>query len=447
MWKTISNRGRRGAGSAAVVNVHPVVRKGSGPTVGRNGRFDGIAAAPLEHIECYTRPGPPPPLRASNATAVRASGASGRTAATMIRRPRQRTHPDTVFPPTPSAPPPSTTPFWPVDAGNEAFYHDRRFSTLRIADDGVRETSAADFHLGPPVERIVRALHDFEAWRALPLFLLAGFCLTTLDATAKFLVQDHALLLVVWARYAGQMLFVAPFAWHRVGRGFWRTRSPGLQLLRSAMLLGATACFFTGLRYLPLAEGSAILYVAPLLVVLLSGPMLGERPTRARWIASLVGFLGVLILLRPGSAIFHPATLLLLAAALFNALYHTLTRKLAGDDVHTTLFYSALVGTVVLSALVPWQLDGLQLTLHGAGLLLLLGALAGLGHGFVIAAYVRAPASLLTPFAYAQIVWAVAYGYAIFGQLPDRWSAAGIAVIAASGVCLAVIERRRVRTG
>lgn len=371
---------------------------------------------------------------------------AGRNAATMIRRTRQRTPPDTVFPPQPSAPPPSTTPFWPVDAGNEALFHDRRFSTLRVSDDGVREKSAADFHFGPPVERLVRALHDFEAWRALPIFLLAGFCLTTLDTTAKFLVQEHSLLLVVWARYAGQMLFVAPFAWHHRGRGFWRTRALPLQLLRSTMLLGATACFFTGLRYLPLAEGSAILYVAPVLVVLLSGPLLSERPTRARWVAALAGFLGVLILLRPGSAVFHPATLLLLAAALFNALYHTLTRKLADDDVHTTLFYSALVGTVALSAVVPWQLDGLQLTVQGGGLLLLLGALAGLGHWFVIAAYVHAPASLLTPFTYVQIVWAVAYGYAVFGQLPDRWSALGIAVIAATGVFLAVMERRRIRT-
>ena len=221
---------------------------------------------------------------------------------------------------------------WVSDAGQESLHHDRRFSTLHIADKGVREASAIDFHLGPPVQRVVRAFQDFDAWRALPVFLLAGFCLTSLDTTAKYLVQDHSLFLVVWARYVGQMLIVAPFAWHHSGNGFWRTRLLPLQLLRSTMLLGATVCFFAGLRYLPLAEGSAILFLAPVFIVMLSGLVLGEHPTRARWIASITGFLGVLILLRPGSAIFHPATLLLFGAALFNAFYHMLTRKLTYED-------------------------------------------------------------------------------------------------------------------
>jgi drug/metabolite transporter (DMT)-like permease len=332
---------------------------------------------------------------------------------------------------------------WPSDAGNESLYTDRRFSTLNVADDGVRESSAIDYYLGPPVQRVVRAFQEFDAWRALPVFLLAGFCLTSLDTTAKYLVQDHSLFLVVWARYVGQMLIVAPFAWHHCGSGFWRTSLLSMQLLRSTMLLGATVCFFAGLRYLPLAEGSAILFLAPILIVMLSGPVLGERATRARWIASITGFLGVLILLRPGSAIFHPATLLLFGAALFNAFYHMLTRKLTYEDVYTTLFYSALVGTVGLSLMLPWGIDEVRLTWTDGGLLLLLGLFAGLGHWFVIATYLLAPASLMTPFTYVQMIWAVAYGYLVFGQLPDRWSAVGIGVIVVSGIYLAVKERRR----
>ena len=117
--------------------------------------------------------------------------------------------------------------------------------------------------------------------RAVLLFLLAGLCLSSLDATAKYLVRDHDLFLVVWARYAGQMLVVTPFAWQRGGPGFWRTQRLGMQLLRSAFLLVATFCFFGGLRYLPLAEASAIIFLAPILVVILSGPLLGERPNRA----------------------------------------------------------------------------------------------------------------------------------------------------------------------
>ncbi len=153
----------------------------------------------------------------------------------------------------------------------------------------------------------------------------------------------------MWARYAGQMLVVTPFAWHRAGPGFWRTRRLGLQLLRSALLLCATFCFFGALRYLPLAEASAITFLAPVFVVVLSGPMLGERPGRARWIAAIVGFVGILILLRPGSAVFHPAALLLLLAALSNALYPAHAQA-ADESAHTTLFYSALVGTVGLIA-------------------------------------------------------------------------------------------------
>jgi len=333
---------------------------------------------------------------------------------------------------------------WP-EAEDEIVYYDRSYSTLRITDDGVREQSAMDFRLGPPIQRVVRAVQDFEAWRALPVFLLAGFCLTSLDTTAKWLVQDHALFLVVWARYAGQMLVVAPLAYHRVGYRFWRTHRLSLQLLRSTMLLGATVCFFAGMRFLPLAEGSAILFLAPILIVVLSGPVLGERPTRARWVASLAGFVGVLILLRPGSAVFHPASLLLVGAALFNAFYNMLTRKLVDDDVYTTVFYSALVGTVVLTAFLPWGWEPIRFTLNEGGLFLLLGLLAGLGHWFVIAAYSLAPASSLTPFTYAQMIWAVAYGYLIFGQLPDRWSVLGIVVIVTSGIFLAAIEHRRRR--
>lgn len=279
--------------------------------------------------------------------------------------------------------------------------------------------------------------------RALPLFLVAGFCLSSLDTTAKWLVRDHALFLVVWARYAGQMLVVTPYVWHRAGPGFWRTRRLPLQLLRSSLLLVATFCFFGALRYLPLAEGSAITFLAPIFMVVLSGPMLGERPNRWRWGTAIMGFIGILIVLRPGSAVFHPAALLLVAAAASNALYYLLTRKLTDEDVHTTLFYSALVGTVGLTLALPWAVsEGLPGPRDGA-LFLLLGVLAGLGHWCVTRAYLAAPASLLTPFTYLQMLWATAWGYVVFGQFPDGWSVLGMAVIVASGVALAWHERPR----
>jgi len=278
--------------------------------------------------------------------------------------------------------------------------------------------------------------------QALPLFLLAGLCFSTLDATAKYLVRDHTLFLVVWARYVGQMLVTTPIAIHRVGPGFWRTRNLRLQLVRSLCLVIATACFFGALRFLPLAEGSAISFLAPMFAILLSMPVLGERPTRARWMSAIGGFVGILILVRPGSAIFHPATGLLVMAAISNALYQLLTRKLPGDTPHTTLFYSGLVGAVGLSLALPLAELPSTVTLRDGVFLVVLGLLAGVGHGLLIGAFLRAPASLIAPFTYVQMIWATLYGFAIFGQLPDGVSAVGMAVIVVSGIALVVHERR-----
>ena len=280
--------------------------------------------------------------------------------------------------------------------------------------------------------------------RALPLVLAAGLCFSTLDATAKYLIQDHPLFLVVWARYAGQFLVVIPIAWHRAGPGFWRTRHLRLQLLRSLCLVSATGCFFGGLRYLPLAEGSAISFLAPMFAIVLSGPVLGERPTRARWIAAFSGFLGILILVCPGSAVFHPATALLVGAAISNALYQLLTRKLPNDSPYTTLFYTASVGTVLLTLGMPLMLAEPVPTSPRDGMFFVtVGLLAGIGHWMFITAFLRAHASLLAPFTYLGMVWATAYGYVIFGHLPDGLSGFGMAVIVASGVGLVLHERRR----
>jgi drug/metabolite transporter (DMT)-like permease len=287
--------------------------------------------------------------------------------------------------------------------------------------------------------------HHHPLAHALPLFLAAGVLLTSLDTTAKYLVREHSLILVVWARYAGQMLVVTPFTWHRAGSSFWRTRHLPLQLARSACLLIATICFFSALRFLPLAEASAITFLAPMFIVLLSQPLLGERPTRARWAAVVLGFAGIVVLLRPGSAVFHPAAILLIVAALSNALYQLLTRKLVGDSAHTTLFYSALVGAVGVTLALPFAFEGGPMTLFASALLLLTGFLAGTAHYLLTRAYLIAPASLLTPFTYLQMVWATIFGYLVFQHLPDRWSFAGMAIIVGSGIMLWFVERRRAR--
>jgi drug/metabolite transporter (DMT)-like permease len=242
------------------------------------------------------------------------------------------------------------------------------------------------------------------------------------------------------------MLVTTPIAWRMGGPDFWRTRHLRVQLVRSLCLVVATASFFGGLRYLPLAEGSAIAFLAPMFAIALSMPVLGERPTRARVVSAVAGFAGILILVRPGSAVFHPATGLLVLAAISNAFYQLLTRRLPQDSPHTTLFYSALVGTALLSLALPFADTPDRITPRDGAILVALGLLAGLGHGLLIGAFLRAPASLVAPFTYVQMIWATAYGYIVFGQLPDGLSALGMAVIVASGVALFVHESRRART-
>ena len=259
------------------------------------------------------------------------------------------------------------------------------------------------------------------------------------------MLRDHALLVVVWARYAGQMVAVTPYARHRLGPDFWRTKHLRVQLVRSLTLVIATLGFFGALRYLPLAEASAISNLTPVFIVLLSPWLIGERPGRARLVAAFVGFAGVLILLRPGSSVLHPAVVLLFVTAISNALYGMLTRKLGGDSPYTTLFYSALVGTLVLTPFVPFAIVPSAWSWTSAGLFALLGVLAGVGHSMVTRAFLRAPASLLAPFSYVQIVWATLFGFLIFDQLPDGVSFVGMAVIVASGLALAWQERRRAR--
>jgi drug/metabolite transporter (DMT)-like permease len=286
-------------------------------------------------------------------------------------------------------------------------------------------------------------MDDHPLRRALPLFLLAGVCFSTLDATAKYLVRDHTLFVVVWARYVGQMLVTTPIAWHRAGSGFWRTSHLRVQLLRSLCLVVATACFFGGLRFLPLAEASAITFLAPMIAIVLALPVLGERPTRARWLSAIAGYAAILVIVRPGSAVFHPATALLVVAAIANALYQLLTRRLPGDSAYTTLFYSGLVGTVGLSLALPAAQLPDAFTWQDGFFLVLLGLLAGMGHWLLIGAFVRAPASLIAPFTYLQMIWATLYGCLLFAQLPDRLSALGMGVIVASGVALVLHERRQ----
>lgn len=218
-------------------------------------------------------------------------------------------------------------------------------------------------------------------------------------------------------------------------------RSRGLQVARGAALAGAGALFIVGLGSLPVAENTAIAFLSPLFVTALSIPLLGETVGLRRWMAGLVGFCGVMLIVRPGSEAFQLAALLPILSAAVGAFGTVLTRKMPGDAPETTLVWSSVVGLVVLSVAMPfvWQTP----TLADLPAVLASGLFSTLGHVCVVLGYRRAPASLIAPFSYTQLPTACLFSYLVFGILPTAWTIAGIAVIAASGLYTAHRERMR----
>ncbi len=271
----------------------------------------------------------------------------------------------------------------------------------------------------------------------------ALFCFSGLDACAKWLGRTMDPLQVTWIRYTVSVILVSAVLnpWSRPG--ILVTRKPWLQAARSLLLVGSTALNFIALQYLQLAETISIIFATPMLVALLAGPVLGEWVGPRRLIAIAVGFVGVLIITRPGVGGMHPAALLSVVGCFCYAAYSLMTRMLAAhDSSDTTMFYSGIAGVIVMSPVLPsvWSMP--QGLLEWA-VMLLIGALAAIGHWFIIEAHRRAPAGILAPFIYSQIIWMLALGWLIFDQLPDRWTFVGAAIVIASGLYL--IYRERVR--
>ncbi len=283
--------------------------------------------------------------------------------------------------------------------------------------------------------------------KGIGFYCLALICFTTLDTCAKWLGQSLNPLLVVWFRYVVSvvLVFLVLNPWTRPG--VFRSARPGLQLLRSLMLLLSTALNFLALQHLQLAETISITFAAPLLIALLAGPTLGEWVGPRRLIAIGVGFAGVLVVMRPGVEGFHPAVMYVLGGVVAYAFYSILTRMLAAhDSSETTMVYSGVVGALAMSLLLPavWSPPADALSW---GLILIMGAAGAVGHWLVIGAHRRAPASTLAPFMYTQLLWMVLAGWLIFGQLPDRWTLIGGMIVMGSGLYLLYRERvRKVET-
>lgn len=276
-------------------------------------------------------------------------------------------------------------------------------------------------------------------------FVLIGyFCFTVTDSCAKWLMNagipaNEA----IFIRYLGQFVVVTALFLPARGKELLVTRRPWLEIIRGLCLLGSTICNFTAILYLPLTVTASVSFATPLLLCALSIPLLGETVGPRRWLAIAIGFVGVLIIIQPGGADFHPAMLLSLLGALFTAFYMLLTRKLAGIDAVTTQqFYASAVATLCLVPLLltdawVWPSDPLSW-----GAFVVIGVAAFIGHQFITTAHRCAPASVLAPFGYVQIFFMTASSWLVFSQPPSLWIYVGAPIVIASGLYIWLRERR-----
>jgi drug/metabolite transporter (DMT)-like permease len=300
------------------------------------------------------------------------------------------------------------------------------------------------------LEKVVSPSVSAAETRAASRAGIAWMVLTTLlfvsqDAVTRVLVQSYPVFEVAWARFAVHLLLAGALVCWRSPRLLVSAR-PGLQLVRSALLLSITLLMMMALGILPFVDVTAVLSVTPVLITVLSIPMLKETVGWRRGLAVLAGFAGAMMIIGPASGMFHWAVVLPLAAAVSNALYQIVTRMLkTSDPTMTTFFYTSVVGTVLSTLALPfvWVTPDLA----SVGLMLLLGALGACSHFCMIRAYTAAPAATVAPFGYTTLVWAALFGVLVFGEVPSAATIAGAVVIVGSGVYILYREQRRARPG
>lgn len=296
-----------------------------------------------------------------------------------------------------------------------------------------------------PAKKNTRDIESERILAGIGLVLVAVACFATLDTATKISTAAVPILMGVWVRYAFQAIATTAVLLPRHGTALLRTRHPKYQLLRGTLLLASSTLAFFSLRYMPLAEFTSIVLMAPLAITLLAATTLKETVSPLRWTLVAGGFVGTLIILRPGSDALSWAVLLPLGLVFTNAWFQVLTSKLAQTESPLTMhFYTGWVGTLLASVAVPFVWAELP-SWHWWALLCLMGFMGTVGHFILILAYQRAPASTLTPYLYAQIAFAMLGGWVMFSHVPDRYSLAGMALIAicgAAGAWLTVRERR-----
>jgi drug/metabolite transporter (DMT)-like permease len=264
-----------------------------------------------------------------------------------------------------------------------------------------------------------------------------------MNAIAKVLSAHLPAVEVVWARTAGHLMFIVALL--GPGHGWWRlfeTNHFRLQIARSLLQVSSQMLFFTAIGHVQLADATAVSFTAPFVVAALAPPILGERVGPSHWAAIGAGFAGALIVIRPGGGT-SSYLLLILGSSVCYALYQLLTRRVAAfDRPETSVTYSALLGSILLSILVPFDWTTPSGPAQWAGLAAL-GILGGLGHYLVAHALAAAAASIVSPFHYVQLIWAAGLGYVVFGDVPSGFTWLGAVVIIASGLFIAVTQVRR----
>lgn len=282
---------------------------------------------------------------------------------------------------------------------------------------------------------------------AITLMIGTGILLAGMDATAKYLASGVPIIMVLWGRYFFHTLLTfSAYSIKTRSFKFMRARSPGLQFYRALSLFGATFFLYQALIHMPLGDASAIQFLAPVLVTALSGIFLGEKVGPRRWVGVVCGFVGVLLVARPGSGIFGWHALLPFATAILLAIYMMLTRTIrTRDDPAATTFYSTAVGAVILSILVIFDWQTLS---HFEWLLMvIMGAAGAIGHFMLVKSFTLAEASMLAPFTYAQVVAAIIWGYLVFEDVPSFWTLGGAGIVVASGTYIWYREIQIHKTG
>lgn len=266
-------------------------------------------------------------------------------------------------------------------------------------------------------------------------WLFVGIALfATMDAAAKWVARTYPLTAAVWLRYLVPTLLVGGYLVATRGLKFAHAPRPGIQILRGMTLVVSTLCFWTALSHLPLVEAATVSFIGPTMVVIFSAFLLGERPQRMHWIALAMGFIGVLIALRPGLSNPGIGAIAALGSAAFYSLYLVLTRKVADQaDSLVLLFHANAIGALALTVLAPATARMPNIAAEWM-ILPALGVFGAVGHWCMIKAYAKADAATLAPFMYAQLLVATFYGWLFYDNLPDGFTLLGMLVILASGL-------------